>query len=263
MVKEELNLDELNKVYGRVFSAVLPSGDTIAIREQNGEDDDILSNLADVKKLESANNFLSGVIVFHSRYGKIFTPEMVKKMPIRDKYISLLLTRIFSFGDTLSFKWTWEGDSEPIEYTEDLNIYLWDYSKPTPNKGDKDFNTSMIRGYESDPYEFIELTTKSGKKLRLKYLTGEAEMYLLNLNDNDRSRNKEFLARGLEMFIEDKWQLVSNFKSFSPIDMKDIRKALLVDLPFALTTWIEHPLNKIKEEIDITSLEDFFFPSDF
>lgn len=263
MSKEELNLEELIRVYGKVFSSTLPSGDVVVIREQNGEDDDVLSNLASVKKLESANNFLAGVMVYHSRYGKVITPEMVKIMPLRDKYICLLLTRIFSFGDTLSFKWHWEDLPVPTEYVEDLNIYIWDYSKPMPKLGDEDYNESRVGGYETDAHNFIELATKSGKNIRLKYLTGESELYLLNLNENDRSRNKEFKARGMEMLVEDKWQLVSNFKPFSPRDMIEIRKALTVDTPFALTTWVEHPTTGFKREIDITSLEDFFFPSDF
>jgi len=165
-------LEELAKVHGKVFEAMLPSKDKIIIREQNGEDDDILSNLADFKSGESVHNFLAGVIIWHSRYGKVVTPEMIKKMPQRDKYISLILTRIFSYGDELHFKWQWEDSKKPDEYTEDLNIYIWDYTKPLPKTSDKEYSKFRIEPYTDDPYQKIEATLQSGKHVRMSYING-------------------------------------------------------------------------------------------
>jgi len=261
---EKPNLEELQKVHGKVFEAVLPSKEIVVIREQNGEDDDVLSNLADFKQSESINNFLSGVIVYHSKYGVIITPEMIKKMPLRDKYISLILSRVFSFGDSLNFSWEWEDSKKADEYSEDLNIYAWPYDKEFPTEGSEDYHKFRIEPYSTDPYGKIEVLTKSGKSLRLNFLTGEAEIYLLNLHESDKSRNQEYRARGMEIQLENGWQEVVNFKSFSPRDMQDLRKAIkAVDTPIAITTEIENPRTGETIELDLTALEDFFFPSDF
>jgi len=260
---KEANLEELSKVYGKVFESTLPSGDKVVIREQNGEDDDVISNVSDFKNYMALNNFLAGVIVHHSRYGNIITPEMIKKMPLRDKYISLLLTRIFSFGDELNFSWEWPDSKKPDEYFEDLNIYIWDYSKDFPKPGEEGYDKHRVEPYITNPYEYISLTTRSGKNLRMRFLTGETEEYILKLDESQKSRNQDFKARLLEIELPDGWQMVQSFKTFSPKDMQDLRKAAQVDTPIALTTDIKNPRTKEELEIDITSLEDFFFPSDF
>lgn len=55
--------EKLNEVYGEVVSLITPSGCQVTIRQQNGDDDDIISNSVMSQDGTSINKFVSGIVV--------------------------------------------------------------------------------------------------------------------------------------------------------------------------------------------------------
>lgn len=74
-------------LYGKKLTFKLPSGYEVTIREQNGEDDDILSNPVDAKTFMNISKFIAGIVTDTDITAtRLLTPEDVQKMPSLDRY---------------------------------------------------------------------------------------------------------------------------------------------------------------------------------
>ena len=60
---------------------IVPSGAEYEIREQNGEDEGVLSNQADAQKLMNITKFLAGIIVHSSVTGGACSVKQVLEIP--------------------------------------------------------------------------------------------------------------------------------------------------------------------------------------
>ena len=83
----------------RTFEFTTPSGHVVTIREQNGADDDILSNPADAATLMNLSKFVASIVVKsdYTQSGRL-TVDQVQNMPTLDRYCILINSRIFSLG---------------------------------------------------------------------------------------------------------------------------------------------------------------------
>jgi len=103
-----------NLLYGQQLEFKLPSGFLVKIREQNGADDDILSNTVLAKDLTNIDVFLSSLILDtnlpFATQGKI-SKDKIPLIALRDRYFIIFMSRIHSMGEKLVIKYDWGIDN--------------------------------------------------------------------------------------------------------------------------------------------------------
>lgn len=253
---------------------VAPSGRTYTIREQNGQDEEVLTNIGEIKKFMNLNNFLQGIIMSTSEKQGKLTLQEVMDLPILDRNCIFLQSRIFSIGEEVEFSYRWPDLQEPengekyreIEYIQDLNEYLFDdYSaRDTITEEELLAKPKAIPFYPDYKQGFLVFDLKSGKKIRFKLADGNSELFLMKVPDNEKTRNTDLFMRNLELNVEGKWERVGNFSLFSTKDMREIRKYVRdYDPTCDLTSYIEDPGRPGEStEIPIMSVASFFFPEE-
>lgn len=258
-----MNQELVDSVIGNTTTFVAPSGYQYTIREQNGNDDDILSNPAEAESLTNIVKFIIAIVTEtdFTPTGKL-TLESAMDMPILDRYCILFKSRIFSIGKDLEFTHNWGEKLGIIEYSQNLEDFLFNYEEePTPE--------ALAEKRNAIPYypmgkkiKDIELHTTSGKSLKFDLLTPRGEAYIFNLPIDRRTKNQELVARNLQVNVDGKWERVVNFTIFSSLDMREIRKAVSsIDPLFLGNTEITHPNSaELTKEISILGIPDFFFP---
>ena len=250
---------KLIEMYGNCHTFTVPSGYEVTIREQNGNDDGILSNVSLNKDSASVNAFIQTIVVGVSFKEGLLSMDDVLGLRLGDKYCILIQSRIFSLGNTLKFSYEWVKGAPPTSYEEDLLNFVWDYTLPLPRPGEKGYFVDRIQPYASKE-DYLYLTTMSGKKLRYKYLDGFGEQYLLKLPDYNTNINSKLYARELQMDIEGKWITVSDFKLFSAREMNQLRDDIDArDAQFEGAINVENPATGETRYISLISLHDFFF----
>ena len=265
-----------------VCPITLPTGGWVIIREQNGDDDGIISNVHLQKDASSINLFVAAVVAYSPAAADkngILTLEEVLVMPIRDKYVIMIKSRIFSMGNMLQFSYTWD-DSEgvPDYYEEDLTKFVWDYSTPFPFEPKaKGYDPERVAAYKVKPSKdgwiyadtkgkvtllFSQLSTDPGvKRLRFKLLDGIAERKLLALGEAGMNINTKLLMRELEQFLQDSWHKVESFKAFKSHEMASLRKIVSdYDQEFDGNTEVTNPRTNNTSIIPLMQIPTFFFP---
>lgn len=246
----------------RTLDFVTPSGVNFTIREQNGEDEDILSNPLDSRNLMNLTKFIAAIVVKTdcTPSGKLSVEDALN-LPLLDRYCILLKSRIFSLGDEIEIQYTWPGTKEAVSY-EDLvsNFVFEDYSNiPTEEEmNEKPFACPFYPNRDNLKDMRIEL--KSGKVIMFDCMTGKGEQYLLSLPEDKKTRNSELLARNLRLEVEGNPEKVTNFSCFSVRDMAEIRKAVAAyDPSFQGLTELEDPKTGDKIMFPIMASPSFFY----
>lgn len=257
MEKEELT------GYSVTFTA--PSGFEYTIREQNGADDDILSNPSEASTLINISRFIAGIVIdTNSTANRKLTVEQAHMMPSLDRYAILIKSRILSNGEDLEFEYDWGPDGGgKSTYCQPLDEYLFDYSKEI----DDDTLASKpnaIKPYPlKDKTKDIAFSLSSGKEVKFDLLTGASESYLVNLPLEQRTQNKALVARNLCLLVDGKWEKVSSFHLFSMKDMREIRTNVkTIDPEFSGICTLMNPHNGMSADINIMAIKDFFYPGE-
>lgn len=258
------DLEKLKEIYGNVKELTIPSGYKVVIREQNGNDDSIISNALGVKNGTSTDYFIREIVVGNNwSNSNRFSVEDTDNMKLCDKYGIMIASRIFSLGQILNFSYTWvdeNGGEMEIEYEEDLGLYIWDYSKPFPKEGDEEFYKYRIKPHKHGGDNIREITLESGKKVRYHFIDSIGEKFQLNQEEDNTSINSELLARRLELF-NGSWIKVENFKVFSSREMSEIRSDVEDnDNILNIYSDIQNPKTKNMIRFPILNSPDFFFP---
>lgn len=268
MSTETLKKKAEEMAYGETEYVVLPSGYNVTIREQNGADDDILSNQSLSKDLSNLNLFIAGLVVKTNlpfAKGERLDSKTVLKMSLRDKYYLIFRSRIFNIGNEISWEYDWGKDNGgKANYKEDLNNYIWDFAKEFPEPESSEYKETLVEPHLKDPYIPLEFTLRSGKKLRCTALNGESEQYLLKLRMDQQTRNTELKARFLEIDIDGNWMKVENFSMFSKREMVELHQIVtLVDPNVDVSTELVNPKDEtINIQFPIIGAPDFFFPGE-
>lgn len=250
----------------------LPSGYTCEIREQNGEDEEVLSNPASIKTFMNLNEFIAGIVTNtnFTASGKLLVKDILK-LPLLDRAVILINSRIFSLGEELEFNYKWprpenSKDQSEFTYTQDLNEYIFeDYSK-TPTEEELESKPEAVPYYtnrdSNGVAQLVDLkfTLSSGKEVMWDIATVGSEQYLMKLGIDNISRNKDLIARNLRLNVEGNWEKVQNFKLFSVRDMAEMRKTIFsIDPTFTGTTDIEDPITHNKTQISVLTVPTFFY----
>lgn len=245
---------------GKLKTFIVPSGKSFTIREQNGEDDDILSNEEDARNSLNISKFISAIVVKTdaTATGKL-TWEQAHNLPSNDRYAILINSRIHSLGENMEFTYDWQDGKGPLSYEQNLSDYLFEDYSLLPTEEEVAMKPDAIPYYPiTDPQ--IELALSSGKLVRYKLLTGAAEAKYLEIPESQRSKNKLLTVRSLELKVDDSWVKVESFQVFSPIDMYEMRKSVIDNDPtFTGRCEIEHPTTHEKGYISIIAMPSFFY----
>ena len=259
----------------RKMAFTLPSGYSCEIREQNGEDEEVLSNPANIKNFMNINEFIAGIVI-HTDFtasGKLLVQD-VMKLPLLDRAVILINSRIFSLGEELEFNYKWprpENSKEQAEftYTQNLKDYIFEDYGVKPDEEELKAKPDAVPYYlleedENNPGKIKltdhKFTLSSGKEIMWDVATVESEQYLMKLGLDNISRNKDLIARNLRLNVEGNWEKVQNFKLFSVRDMAEMRKEILASDPsFMGTTDIEDPITHSKTQISILTVPTFFY----
>lgn len=111
----------------RTHEFITPAGYKYSIREQNGADEDILSNPMDVRNLMNLTKFIQAIVVDTD-----FTPtrrltvEDADRIPLNDRYCILFQSRIFSLGDEVEFEYDWGQEGGKQVYGQSLSEMLFE-----------------------------------------------------------------------------------------------------------------------------------------
>ena len=254
-------MENYKEKYGNTKELTLPSGPKVVIREQNGDDDDLISNVSLAENGVAFNMFIASITIYTDWTKSPMTMEDVMNLKLRDKYFILMSSRVFSVGEILKFKYDWKDGRPPVHYEDDLRQYLWDYSKPFPGEREPSYFKYRIRPYPQGEATTRELTLSSQKIVRYKYINGYGEKYLLALGNDRLTVNAELKARELELQHDGKWVRVENFKAFTSRDMQELRYDVTInDERFDGLTDLINPSSGDAITIPLIGIQDFFFP---
>lgn len=260
------NLESFIEKHGRCKVVLLPSGNSVIIREQNGEDDDIVSLSSNRQKGIHINLLIARLVVWYEGTDGLINLDQIKSLWVKDKLAILIESRIMSLGNILEFTYDWGEKIGTVKYEEDLSKYIWDYTKPVPQFGEENYFKYRIPKYvETDlPVRFIRTEGNDGivKTLRFSRMDGYSEEYTATIDRSDFSKNKELIARNLEWNIENEWKKVLNFSQFSAREMRDIRTAVKsFDPDYIPDTELTNPQDpSMIIPINILTIPEFFFP---
>jgi hypothetical protein len=239
--------------HGRTLKTVLPSGKTWEIRETNGDDDAILSRFGTALTGDNVNEFLANIIIGPEKP----LAEDIKKWPVNDKYGLLFKQRIFNHGPEFIFKHTDPADPKKreFEYTEDISVIDADL-------GSKDYKEELgkIFRYPYGSTTEIEFSLGS-KKLRYQLMTGELELELDALPQDEQTRNTSLTIRRLSIAKGSGWELVTSFRHFTSTEMAYIRSHVEKnDRTFMPLVQITNPYTKRDHALPLMALPNFLFP---
>lgn len=237
-----------------------PSGKSYTIREQNGADEDILSNQSDVANFQNISKFLAAIITSTSyKDGKLTLAE-VEEIPALDRVTILIESRILSLGQTLDFNYGFRGTKEQVQCSIDLRDFLYDYSNTNPTDQELDEKPDAVPYYPLGE-QAVDITTtlKSGKEIKFDLLTGEGEKVIATAPLDKTSRSISMIARNLHLNVDGKWEKVKSFHLFNPRDMAELREFMeSVDPTFMGKITITSPSGLI-EQTSIFALNNFFY----
>lgn len=228
----------------RTYEFMTPAGYMYSIREQNGNDEDILSNPLDVQNLMNLTKFIQAIVVdTNFTANRRLTIEDADRIPLNDRYCILFKSRIFSLGEEVDFEYDWgTQDIGKQIYGQDLNEMLFDYSQEPTEKILAEKPNAIPYYPEQNKLVDYEVVTSSGKSVLFDLLTGAGERFLVTLPVEKQTRNAALLARNLRLLVDGKWEKVENFSIFSVRDIAEIRKAIFEHDPvFDGNTDVEHP----------------------
>lgn len=256
--------------HGQTLKFTLPSLKYwVEIREQNGADDDILSNEALAKDLTNLDVFISSLVLNTNlpvaSNKKTLSASDVKLLALRDKYYIVFMSRIHTIGDVVRIKYDWgQNNGGQVEYIVNLREeFIWNFDMDFPEEGSSNYLKSLIKPYDTDPYELLEFTLVTGKHLRFKPLNGESEKYLMKLNIDQQTKNSEIKARSLQLNMDSDWIKIENFQMFTKKEMIEINSYVSVlDPNMNANTELENPKDGSILNYPVIATVDFFFPEE-
>jgi len=263
------------EMVGATKEVLLPSGFKVTIREQNGEDDDVVSRVANNGDGTAINKFLSNIITKNDslEHGKYTSENDIKLWKLKDKYYLLLASRLFSLGGEMKFEYTCPQPEcqKPTVLEELLQRYDWPLDKEIPKEGDENYEDFIrdfyapyvVTRYPNGAETHKEFILSSGLPVRYKYLDGIGEKSILDKSKGNISKNDELTARDFSIKKGEKWQKVTNFAMFSARLMQEIRANVKKnDSQFEISSDIHCQHCDNLNTVSLISLPNFFFPDE-
>lgn len=239
----------------------LPDGNAVAIREANGEDEGILSSLDHTKSGTAIPNYLASLIIGGTSVSEIL------RWKVNSQNFLLIQARILTYGHELKFSHIC-GNSDcdlhkrqiPAEVTEDLRRWGWEPEEGDPLKAELKPG-KFIKEYPTGTELYMEKDLSSGKRIQLKTLTGETQAKIMAIPESELNTNSDILCRELKIWGTGTWDSMLSLKSLTGRDMMEIRKLIKDnEPPMDMNLELQCTSCKKKENLNLISLPDFFFP---
>jgi hypothetical protein len=247
---------------GRVSTFKLPSGNTVSIRETNGADDEILSNLYDIQQGSNMPLFLCSIITHDSALGRKPLVAEVLNYPKNDQWYLMLIQRIMNRGSELVFDYKCPHktckDKPTQSFTEDLSLLEGDLSdsKYRPGK-------NQIMKYPLGSSLQHEFKTSSGQLIRFDIMTGVHEKKLLEIGDKTQNKNTMLVVRNIQIYQNDEWVNITSFAQFPSKVLSEIRKEVArVDPEFNPVVSGECEYCSKPFASSLWGMADFFWPGE-
>lgn len=238
----------------------LPDGTHIEIRENNGEDEGILSKFKDAMEGTSINNYLSSIItksLSEPTLGEKPTPKDILHWKINCKNLTLIKARILSLGAIFKFNFTCGNPKckHNQVFDEDLKPYVENYSEE---------NKLGIKPYPLGVEKTHEFIIKaSGRKVKFDILDGVAEKASLDTARDSINKNHGLFIRNIHIWHEGNWEKVFQFAMFSSKELVELRAEVSrVDPEYDPTSIIECPKCKQVSIVAILGEPSFFYPTE-
>lgn len=252
-----------NLIYqGATKEVKLSSGKILTIRENNGEDESILSEMKNVLTGKNTTDYLVRIL---SENTPPLTEKDVDELFEIDRQGLLFHARLLSLGNTfiLDHECQNQDCKKPFKWTEDLSEYI---TGPTEDRTPEELpwlNAQVIPTLPLGEKTEYEIVLSSGKRVKLKILTGSLQKKKL-ANPDSLNINTKLLYRELSLQNpQGIWEVSTHFSMYSSKDLMEIRAAQQKNDP----VW--NPLSKnicphCKQEnvIEIMGNPSFFFPSE-
>ena len=222
---------------GQEHELVLPSGRKIVIRETNGDDDEMLSNLKDAKSGDNLTNFLANIVVSDSLI-PVKTPTTVDVLawPVSDRYYALFKQRIINQGHLMKFDFICQAEDCPSQKSGDKAIAmeqdLNEYDGDLADSNYKPVLVTSVKKYPNGTKSLVEFETSSKKKLRFKILNGILQKKQLDDTGANSNKNSQLYIREIELYTGGNWIILTHFKMFPSREMSEIRKLVEDSDPF-------------------------------
>lgn len=256
--------EEVFQIPGRTKKVILPSQFNITLREQNGDDDDIISRIGNSNDGTAVHKFLASIILDSSLQPGVKLNHIdISKWKSNDKYWALVESRIHSLGNIVKFKHTCSNDKCNCEtpWEENLEDFRQPFNKTALKSDEEGYSPYLIKPYPNKLETGKEFTLSSNKKIKYQYKTGESESKLLAMKEDDISKNTELIIRNLEIFNGGQWIGVSSFNIFTSKDMSEIRKEVEENDPkFEGISKLTCPKCGNVDHISLLVQADFLFP---
>lgn len=250
------------EVIGNIKRINLPDMTSwVDIREQNGQDDDILSNPVKSQTLHNFSEFISQIVVKTNitANGRL-TEAQAHELPCNLRYAILIASRIFSLGNTMEFSYNW-GD-EVVAYEQDLNEVMFNDYHQSPTEEELLAKPFAVPYYPNGAQKEFVLVLSSGKEVKYNLMNALGEVMMMNTPL--KTKNLEIKARGLKLKVNGNWESVENFSLFSVKDMVEIRKSMAENDPIYLgIIELEHPTTKQRGSFSLMGTSDFFYMGGF
>lgn len=245
---------------------MLPSGFNITIREQNGDDDDIISQITASKDGTAIPKFLAGIIIeSENKPSKKLTYLDILDWKIKDIYYALLVSRIHSLDNLIDFEYECINSNckRITRYEEDLDQFTQDFTLPAPTIDEPGYFKYRVTPYENGAESIGTLKLESGKEVEYTLLTGKGENLIINLEEDKLTKNQELISRYLRVRENpgDPFQTVGKFDIFSAKEMRAIRSEITKND----TPWLPYiecicPYCKTKSLINMVQEPAFYYP---
>jgi hypothetical protein len=247
---------------GQEVSMLCPDTRNITIRETNGNDDEILSNLQDFMTGDNFYKFLSDITLNDSVLGKKPSVDDVYKWPVNTINFVLVKQRVLNHGPLLEFSRTCQNPKckQVNEFEHNLEEEnLADLSKPVEPGLDNGRDRIIPYPMGADP--MVEFKTSSGKKFRFKILTGELEKKSLDDAPDAAHQNTKLTMRELEVYNAGSWLLLTSFHGISSREMAEIRANVnKFDTSFSPQVDCTCPKCGNPDVVSLFTLPGFYFP---
>lgn len=266
--------DISNLIYqGQTKEITLPSGRVIILRENNGDDEGILSQLKDTKDSNNIDKYISSVVVKDLSKDKLPEGEFkgvtfaeVKKWPLNDKHYVLFAARVLSLGYEFKFKYQCQNPDcrdckakKKHKYTEDLKPF------EVPSGG---FNSTRTEEslwpmpYPKGSLMEITHTLKTGKQIQFNILDGDLQKEGMDLPEEGINKNTPLMMRHLTLIHEGEKQRCYHLRMFSSKEMAEIRSVIdEIDPDWVPIVIIECPTCKNVVDLPLLGSPDFFYPT--
>lgn len=245
--------------YLETLEVTLPDTSKVTIRLQNGNDEDILSRVGDAQKSTNIAKYLSSIIVEPK-----LSWEDINKWKVSNKYYLLVASRVFNFGAEFMFNQEIEYNGSKLtqNFTEDLSKFLVNFDDPENIEKVTKENPLVCKPYKLENASFREFTLSNGRKVKYDLLTGEGELKISKIKQEDIRINDVLRARNLSVFNNDKntYEIVSDYGTLSSKELLEIRKDVQeYDYQYGMEMELELPDGN-KMQVSMIQYPEFFFP---